>query len=135
MYFREYYNGKFPHIDNIQNEDSVLILKDLLNEVMTESNILDFYVNLVKKVKKSGMRVYFKKHPLDNNDSFDNILNNMGVTILDPKVDTELILKSINPKYIYSGTSTVSFTIPVLFDRKVYNYSMIFRKYKTEKTL
>jgi hypothetical protein len=134
-YLREFYQTFANYKMDYQTEQ-ILIFKDYDTERIQTNDIIEFYEQLINVLSKSGKRIYIKKHPYDNEVLFDQAMSRYeNVQIVNNSLDAEMLYSSLKPIIVIGGVSTCCFSIPIIFDKVVYNFSGMYEKYSIASIL
>ena len=103
---------------------------------MNTVDVIAFYQQLIESLSILGKKIYLKKHPNDNEKEFDEAMAKYdNVEILSNSQDAESLYSHLNPLITVGGVSTCCFTIPIIFNSIVYNFSKLYEKYEIAPVL
>ncbi len=137
---KRYYDGCY-NIKNtflVHKRHTVLIIKDLDYEIISEHSMLDMYIKIIKKVREfiPECEIIIRKHPNDIYQMLDDKISMFNdIHINQSKDSVESLLYTINPSVILGGISTASFNIPAIFKKTVITYMNLYKKYRDINTL
>ncbi|MDD3416504.1 MAG: polysialyltransferase family glycosyltransferase [Lachnospiraceae bacterium] len=127
--FREFYHAYAKYSLDYQTEQ-ILVFKDYDIDRIQTHDIIEFYKQLINTLSTKGKKIYIKKHPYDNEPLFDHAMSAYeNVYIVKNSLDAEMLYSCLNPIITVGGVSTCCFSIPIIFNKVVYNFSELYEKY------
>lgn len=80
-----------------------------------------------------NLQIYVKMHPNDSNHSFNLLLEQKKIIVIEKNLDAEEIVSVLSPTLVVGGFSTAFFSIVNIFNIKGLNYLEIYDKIKLTK--
>jgi hypothetical protein len=127
---------KFAGRNTNYQTQQILIFKDNDKGRMQNRDIIDFYTRLIETLSLKNRKIYIKKHPDDNDQSFNQLICRYdSVEVINNSLDAEMLYSLLDPVITVGGVSTCCFSIPIIFDKVVYNISPMYKMYKIAPVL
>lgn len=128
-YFRKFYIES-ANYDLNYKKNQILIFKDFDFDRISTEDVIEFYSRLIESLGRFNKIIYLKKHPYDNELKFNEAMASYkNVRIINNSLDAEMIFTFLDPMVTIGGVSTCCFSIPVIFNRKTYNFSELYNNY------
>jgi len=129
-YLREFYKEYANYTLNYK-KNQILIFKDYDSGRIKKKDIILFYEQLISLLSSYNKTIYIKKHPYDNESTFNETMNKIdNVELIENSLDAEMIFSYLEPEMTFGGVSTCCFSIPIIFNTPVYNFSNLYKKYE-----